>query len=288
VFLPGAAGARDFWRPVSDRLPNAWIKTLHSWPGAGREPHDPRVQSFRDLIARVASETDDQSDLVAQSMGGIVAIGVALRDPRKIRRLVLVATSGGLDVGTPWRRRLARPVPGRVSKRRALDLAGTSGLQQPTPEDPHCEADQQTPPRRSILSMRRGPSRSCPDPRIYPAPRTAGLPPPDGIQDQFHDRRVLTGAHDHIGHSVGAGADEPFGDGAVGRSGLGGRELRDRFAHGIISTAARRGGCLRRKGATTRHRSGRNGAPACGQSQQSLSALGDDAGSCSGYAARSH
>jgi pimeloyl-ACP methyl ester carboxylesterase len=100
VFLPGAAGARDFWRPVSERLPNTWIKTLHSWPGAGREPHDPRVQSFRDLIARVASEIDDQSDLVAQSMGGIVAIGVALRYPRKVRRLVLVATSGGLDVGT--------------------------------------------------------------------------------------------------------------------------------------------------------------------------------------------
>jgi pimeloyl-ACP methyl ester carboxylesterase len=98
VFLPGAAGREDFWRPVADRLPDSWKKSLHGWPGAGHEPHDPRVRSFDDLISRVASEIEDQSDLVAQSMGGIVAIGIALRHPRKVRRLVLTATSGGLDV----------------------------------------------------------------------------------------------------------------------------------------------------------------------------------------------
>ncbi len=31
-------------------------------------------------------------------MGGVVAIGLALRHPEKVRRLVLVATSGGIDV----------------------------------------------------------------------------------------------------------------------------------------------------------------------------------------------
>jgi pimeloyl-ACP methyl ester carboxylesterase len=47
------------------------------------------------------------STLVAQSMGGIVAVRVALRQPAKVRRLVLVATSGGVDVerlgGADWR-----------------------------------------------------------------------------------------------------------------------------------------------------------------------------------------
>ncbi len=75
-----------------------WDKTLHRWPGAGLEPHDPRIRSFDELILRVGCETADQSDFVAQSMGGIVAVGVALRWPRKVRKLVLVATSGGLDV----------------------------------------------------------------------------------------------------------------------------------------------------------------------------------------------
>jgi pimeloyl-ACP methyl ester carboxylesterase len=42
VFLPGAAGASEFWLPVATRLPDAWRKTLLSWPGAGNQPNDPR------------------------------------------------------------------------------------------------------------------------------------------------------------------------------------------------------------------------------------------------------
>ena len=107
VFLPGASGAGEFWLPVSDRLPDGWQKTHLSWPGAGEEPHDPHVRSFEDLVAIACAELDDQSDLVAQSMGGIVAIGLALRYPQKVRRLVLVATSGGIDMtslgGADWR-----------------------------------------------------------------------------------------------------------------------------------------------------------------------------------------
>lgn len=98
VFLPGAAGAPEFWEPVARRLPSAWRKTLLNWPGAGEQPHDPRVRSFDDLIAITSAGCREGSDLVAQSMGGIVAIGVALRAPRKVRRLVFAATSGGLDV----------------------------------------------------------------------------------------------------------------------------------------------------------------------------------------------
>lgn len=107
VFLPGASGAGDFWEPVADRLPAGWRTTLLSWPGAGDQPHDPRVLGFEDLIALTAAGLEDQSDLVAQSMGGVVAVGVALRHPEKVRRLVLVATSGGIDVAglgaTDWR-----------------------------------------------------------------------------------------------------------------------------------------------------------------------------------------
>jgi pimeloyl-ACP methyl ester carboxylesterase len=98
LFLPGASGSGAFWLPVAERLSDQWRKTLLSWPGAGDEPHDPRVRGFDDLVEFAALELKDQSDLIAQSMGGIVAIGLALRYPEKVRRLVLVATSGGIDV----------------------------------------------------------------------------------------------------------------------------------------------------------------------------------------------
>jgi pimeloyl-ACP methyl ester carboxylesterase len=115
LFLPGAAGGAEFWRPVADRLPDRWHKKLLGWPGAGEEPHDPQVRSFDDLIARAAAELDDQYDIVAQSMGGVVAIGVALRHPEKVRRLVLVATSGGIDLAglgaADWRSEYRREYP---------------------------------------------------------------------------------------------------------------------------------------------------------------------------------
>jgi pimeloyl-ACP methyl ester carboxylesterase len=48
-------------------------------------------------------------------MGGAVAIGVALRYPEKVRRLVLVATSGGIDVArlgaADWRREYRTEYP---------------------------------------------------------------------------------------------------------------------------------------------------------------------------------
>ncbi len=98
VFLPGASGAREFWEPVAQRLPRTWRTTLLNWPGAGVQPHDPRVSSFEDLIALTSAACEAGCDLVAQSMGGIVAVGVGLRDPGKVRRLVLVATSGGIEL----------------------------------------------------------------------------------------------------------------------------------------------------------------------------------------------
>lgn len=98
IFLPGASGAASFWAPVADRLPARWPTRLLSWPGAGTEPHDPSIGGYEDLVAMAAGEIGDSTDLVAQSMGGAVAIGLALRYPQKVRRLVLVATSGGLDV----------------------------------------------------------------------------------------------------------------------------------------------------------------------------------------------
>ena len=58
VFLPGAGGAASFWRPVAERLPVDWSTTLLNWPGAGEEPHDPRVNGFDDLITFAAGGFD--------------------------------------------------------------------------------------------------------------------------------------------------------------------------------------------------------------------------------------
>ena len=98
LFLPGASGDGGFWSGVAERLPAAWTRKQLNWPGAGNQPHDPRICGFEDLVDLAAAELDGSVDLVAQSMGGVVAIGLALRWPERVRRLILVATSGGVDV----------------------------------------------------------------------------------------------------------------------------------------------------------------------------------------------
>ncbi len=108
MFLPGVGADPDFWRPLGDRLPADWDKTYLGWPGLGDQPADPAINSYDDLIDRVlAAIGDGPADLVAQSMGGALAMKVALDHPAKVRRLVLAVTSGGVDVeglgGVDWR-----------------------------------------------------------------------------------------------------------------------------------------------------------------------------------------
>jgi len=96
IFLPGASGDGQFWRPVAERLP-ACDKVLVDLPGAGGVAHSPMVRSFEDLVTLAMTHMDRPVGVVAQSMGGVVAVQAALKRPQAVRRLVLTATSGGVD-----------------------------------------------------------------------------------------------------------------------------------------------------------------------------------------------
>ena len=98
LFLPGAGGSPDFWRPVGACLPATWSKEYFGWPGLGNQPHDPAIGGMDDLLRLVAARIDGPVDLVAQSMGGVIAVRLALEQPDKVHRLVLTVTSGGVDM----------------------------------------------------------------------------------------------------------------------------------------------------------------------------------------------
>ncbi len=107
LFLPGAGGSSTFWDPVASYLPEAWPKVRFSWPGLGAQPSDPRINSMQDLHALVAREIAAPVDLVAQSMGGVIAARLAIETPKLVHRLVLTATSAGVDMvslgASDWR-----------------------------------------------------------------------------------------------------------------------------------------------------------------------------------------
>lgn len=126
VFLPGASGSTDFWRPVVEQLAAAYNTTILAYPEFGGANAQADVNSFDDLqryilaciaagsnIAEYRAITADtlqaleaqekqsastRRSIVAQSMGGIFAVQAALKFPKLIKALVLVATSGGIDL----------------------------------------------------------------------------------------------------------------------------------------------------------------------------------------------
>ncbi len=101
VFLPGASGSQQFWQPLMARLPASARKTVIAYPGFDGVEADASIQRLADLKTRVISQIEEDSILIAQSMGGVLAIAAALQQPNRLRALVLMATSGGLDL-TPF------------------------------------------------------------------------------------------------------------------------------------------------------------------------------------------
>lgn len=107
LFLPGALGRTQLWEPVAGLLFHHALKRHIGWPGFGSTPPDRHVNGINDLVAMVAARINQPTVLIAQSMGGVIAVRVALEKPELITHLVLTATSGGINVealgGQDWR-----------------------------------------------------------------------------------------------------------------------------------------------------------------------------------------
>lgn len=117
VYLPGAGGRVAFWRPVAERLGDLGTAHLLGYPGFGDAPPDPEVRSLGGLYEWFLDQLPSgPCHLVAQSMGGVLAARLAAERPEKVARLVLAATSGGLDVarlgGADWRPEYRAALPG--------------------------------------------------------------------------------------------------------------------------------------------------------------------------------
>ncbi len=96
--MPGAGGRRSFWAPVAEQLRADIDVLLLGWPGFGDEPPNPAIERLSDLTAFVIERIHAPIDVVAQSMGCVVAMQLALQRPDLVQRLVLCGASGGIDL----------------------------------------------------------------------------------------------------------------------------------------------------------------------------------------------
>ncbi len=115
VFLPDAGGRAGFWKPVAEAIGLPLKQVFLGWPGFGDTPPDPSVSKLTDLVDFVFKKVQQPMHIVAQSMGGVVALLMALEQPDLIEKLVLAGTSGGMDI-TPfnaedWRLDFTKEMP---------------------------------------------------------------------------------------------------------------------------------------------------------------------------------
>ncbi len=98
IFLPGASGSISFWYPLIKKLPQHYRTKIIGYPSFGDIAESLDVKSFKDLTNYVLNQSNEESIIVAQSMGGIFAVTAALQKPQLVKGLVLIATSGGINL----------------------------------------------------------------------------------------------------------------------------------------------------------------------------------------------
>src|SRR3954471_19894428 len=97
VLLHGFAGTRHGWDLVADRLdPERYSPLALDLRGHG-DARDARPIDFAAVVADVAGAAPERFVLCGYSLGGRVALHVALAHPERVSRLVLVATTAGID-----------------------------------------------------------------------------------------------------------------------------------------------------------------------------------------------
>ncbi|HXD54431.1 MAG TPA: alpha/beta fold hydrolase [Solirubrobacteraceae bacterium] len=98
VLLHGFGGTRRAWDGVIARLPPERYRALAlDLPGHGERSADPWPISFEDCVRAVLEAAPERFALCGYSLGGRVALHVALAAPERVERLVLVASDPGIE-----------------------------------------------------------------------------------------------------------------------------------------------------------------------------------------------
>ncbi len=97
VLLHGFAGTRRAWDPLARRLDHErYIPLALDLPGHGEQAAAAPID-FAVCVQHVLARAPARFELCGYSLGGRVALHVALHAPERISRLVLVSTSAGIE-----------------------------------------------------------------------------------------------------------------------------------------------------------------------------------------------
>jgi 2-succinyl-6-hydroxy-2,4-cyclohexadiene-1-carboxylate synthase len=101
VLLHGFSGTRHAWDRVTAQLsPQRYLPLALDLPGHGDAAEQDVPISFDSCVAQVLAHAPARFALCGYSLGGRVALHVALAAPQRITRLVLVSSSAGIEDAT--------------------------------------------------------------------------------------------------------------------------------------------------------------------------------------------
>jgi 2-succinyl-6-hydroxy-2,4-cyclohexadiene-1-carboxylate synthase len=109
VLLHGFGGTRRAWDGVIERLPPEPYRPLAlDLPGHGEYADATPPISFAGCVEHVLARAPERFALCGYSLGGRIALHVALTAPERVSRLVLVSTTAGIVWPTSWNTRRSR------------------------------------------------------------------------------------------------------------------------------------------------------------------------------------
>ncbi|HEY2200406.1 MAG TPA: alpha/beta fold hydrolase, partial [Solirubrobacteraceae bacterium] len=98
VLLHGFSGTHRAWDDVVGRLrPERYLPLALDLPGHGEAASAERPITFAGCVATVLAAAPERFTLCGYSMGGRVALHVALAAPERVSRLVLVSSTAGIE-----------------------------------------------------------------------------------------------------------------------------------------------------------------------------------------------
>jgi 2-succinyl-6-hydroxy-2,4-cyclohexadiene-1-carboxylate synthase len=98
VLLHGFSGTSRAWDGVVERLDRErYLPLAVDLPGHGDAADAPLPITFAGCVAHVLERAPDRFALCGYSLGGRVALHVALAAPTRVSRLVLVSSSAGIE-----------------------------------------------------------------------------------------------------------------------------------------------------------------------------------------------
>jgi 2-succinyl-6-hydroxy-2,4-cyclohexadiene-1-carboxylate synthase len=98
VLLHGFSGTHRAWDGVIERLPPERYRPLAlDLPGHGEHADTTPPISFADCVEHVLTRAPERFALCGYSLGGRIALHVALTAPERVSRLVLVSSTAGIE-----------------------------------------------------------------------------------------------------------------------------------------------------------------------------------------------